>query len=234
MFKYSEKLPFGVSGFEEGDSLSVGLWLNWVFNLVLLRRCNCNLVNLLIQQTDACKSKAPLLIIKKEKTSSSPCLPTFCSALPTAIINVSVEHVLTSCYYCVPSDLLLYQNKTKCSRHQSQVKFTSGSPVYLLLVEVNLAAVPWYSKPATGDGVHTAVYLWGGGAGGGSLWGYNSSAVCGGLAKPVLDHTALFLRGLRSCDSAFLFSAWPLTLLMHIILHCAAHTDACKQKPTHV
>lgn len=34
--------------------------------------------------------------------------------------------------------------------------------------------------------------------------------VCGGLAKHVLDHTAVFLRGLRSCDSAFLSYAWPL------------------------
>lgn len=119
-------------------------------------------MNLLIQQKDVCKSQATLLIIKKEKTSTSPCLTTFFSAQPAAIINVSVEqqqHVLTSCYYCVPSDLSLYQNKTKCSRHQSHVRFPSGSPVYLLRVEVNLAAVPWYSKPERGDGVHTAVYL---------------------------------------------------------------------------
>ncbi len=62
--------------------------------------------------------------MKKEKTSSSQCLPTFCNTEPTAIINVAVEqqqHVPTSCYYCAPYDLLLNQNKRKCSRHQSHI-----------------------------------------------------------------------------------------------------------------
>lgn len=78
-----------------------------------------------------------------------------------------------------------------------------------------------YSRPERGDGVCTAVYLWGRGAGGGSQRGYNSSAVCGGLARHVLDHTALFLRGLRSCDSAFLSSAWPLDT----VNACSTHAD---------
>lgn len=41
-----------------------------------------------------------------------------------AIINVFVEQqqpVPTCCYYHTPSDLLLHQNKRKCSRHQSLI-----------------------------------------------------------------------------------------------------------------
>lgn len=62
---------------------------------------------------------------------------------------------------------------------------------------------------------------------------------CGGLAKHVLDHTALFLRGLRSCDSAFLFSARPLDAVnacntpAHTHIHTRTYTDACKQTPPH-
>lgn len=98
----------------------------------------------------------------------------------------------------------------------------SGSPVYLPLVEVNLAAVPWYSKPDRGDGVCVAVYLYGRGAGVRLQQGYNSSVVCGGLAKHVWDHTAVFLRGLRSCDSVFLSSAW--TLLKCVLTNTCTHT----------
>lgn len=112
-------------------------------------------------------------------------------------------------------------------------KFPSGSPVYLPRVEVNLVVVPCYSKPERGDGVLTAVYLWGRGVGGGSQWGYNSSAVCGGLAKHVLDHTALFLRGLRSCDSAFLFSAWPLDTFNACNTHAHTHKLIYTRNTTH-
>lgn len=56
--------------------------------------------------------------------------------------------------------------------------------------------------------------------------GYNSSAVCGGPAKHVLDHTALFLRSSGSCDSAFLFSAWPLDTVHACSAHAHTHTHS--------
>lgn len=109
-------------------------------------------------------------------------------------------------------------------------KSPPGSPVYLPPVEVNLAALSRFSRSQRGDGVCAAVYLWGGGAGWGSQRSNNSSVACGGLAKHVLDHTAVFLRGLRSCDSAFLSYAWPLgavaykTRTQRCLL---AHTHTC-------
>lgn len=63
------------------------------------------------------------------------------------------------------------------------------------------------------------------GAGRGLQWGHNSSAVCGGLAERVWDHTAVFLWALRSCDSAFLFSASSRDLV------CTCNTRALS---THV
>lgn len=52
-------------------------------------------------------------------------------------------------------------------------------------VNGNLAAVPWCSKQEMEDEVHTVLYLYGKGAGGGLQWGYNSLAVCGGLDEHV-------------------------------------------------
>lgn len=109
-------------------------------------------------------------------------------------------------------------------------KSPPGSPVYLPPVEVNLAALSRFSRSQRGGGVCAAVYLWGGGSGWGSQRSNNSSVACGGLAKHVLDHTAVFLRGLRSCDSAFLSYAWPLgavaykTRTQRFVL---AHTHTC-------
>lgn len=51
--------------------------------------------------------------------------------------------------------------------------------------------------------------------------GYNSSAVCGGLAERFWDHAALFLWALRSCDSAFLFSAPSRDIV------CTSNACAC-------
>lgn len=133
-----------------------------MFSLVLLHRYNCISVKLLIQQKNLCKSKFSLLIIKKEKTSSSYSSCPCCWTEPTAIINVSVEqqqHVPTSCYYRTPSDLLLYHNKRKCRRHQSYI---NSPQVHLFIspcVEVNPVAVPCYPRPERGDEVCAAVYL---------------------------------------------------------------------------
>lgn len=119
-------------------------------------------MKLLIQQKNGRKSKTSLLILKKEKNSSSQGLPTFSNTKPTAIINVSVEQqqpVPTSCYYRAPYDPPALPEQGKVQLLSISCKFPSGSPVYLPRVEVNLVVVPCYSKPERGDGVLTAVYL---------------------------------------------------------------------------
>lgn len=176
-------------------------------------------MKLLARQRNVWQNEAPLLIIKRQKTSSclflSSSVAIFCSTKNPQRLTMFLFHWVTAARSYIL--LLLHTSWPPALPQQGKAqlpsishKFPLGSPVNLPHVKRNLAAALRYSKLEWEDWVHTALCL----EGGRLQRGYNSSAVRGGLAKRVLDHTALFLRAIRSCDSAFLLSTWPLDYCM--------------------